>query len=690
MLIGMELQAVTGQLQIIDGDVQSETAVPGILAQSAPDNALRERRNDFLFVHFSLSGIEEETAVFSQELLHLISRSFYTSGGSVTSALRKAIITANERLLRRNISSSDTHEGAVTCSVLRNNALFTLQVGESITYLGHQFGIEKLPPNPPSRIMPMGRTAGLDFRFFHHELAEGDMLLFLDPRLAHLPSRIFKPALVDSEVESGIETVRHIVGEDSGRLLLVEFTEHAPTDFPLADDSPPPPPPSTDIRDKLTDDSRRAAAKTAMGVAVFTGWLADFLNKLYSSDENDEGTSHWAVPAAIAVIVPILIAVVGMNVYVKRQYREQFSSVKTEMRQHIQIADNAGDDIALAREHYTAALELAAEEKAIYPQDTELNNMQAHLLAALDQLDNVVRLTAQSFYQYDEGTRLTAVALREGYKGGIYTIDSANNAVYYHHTDQTYLNPANPSEETPDQIFFGGQAIGSVVVQNLVDGIWDEDNFIVLDSTGTLLTAFPEDGTVKTTPLGLASEWQQPTDIDTFNGRFYILDSGIGEIWKYFGSNDGRYVVDDAERILTFDSTLDPDMVHMIDFDIYSEDGSLLALYDDGRVRYYDTRSGRILWDEAALMKNGLQTPFVAPAAGKLIGRGLNSSIFIADPGSGRIVQISRAGTVLAQYRAATADGTELFRQINDFTVAESPLRLFVVTDTAVYNALLK
>jgi len=176
-----------------------------------------------------------------------------------------------------------------------------------------------------------------------------------------------------------------------------------------------------------------------------------------------------------------------------------------------------------------------------------------------------------------------------------------------------------------------------------------------------------------------------------FNGRLYILDTGVGEIWKYFGDGDGGYVADGSERVISFDvNSLDPDLAHMIDFDIYSEDGSLLAVYDDGRVRYYDTRSGRVSWDEADLLNNGLQSPLVAPVAGKIIGRGLNSSIFVADPGSGRIVQISRAGTVLAQYRAATEDGTELFNNITDFAVAESPLRLFVTTPTALYTAILE
>jgi hypothetical protein len=69
------------------------------------------------------------------------------------------------------------------------------------------------------------------------------------------------------------------------------------------------------------------------------------------------------------------------------------------------------------------------------------------------------------------------------------------------------------------------------------------------------------------------------------------------------------------------------------------------------------------------------------------VGTGLNTSIFIADPGSGRLVQVSRGGTVLAQYRASDEAGLDLFRRITDFTVAETPLRVFVTAGDTLYAA---
>ncbi|MCA9973739.1 MAG: hypothetical protein KC425_26175, partial [Anaerolineales bacterium] len=193
----MELQAVTGQLYVVDGTPQAPTAVPGVLAQSAPAKAARGRAADFLFVHLSLAGQPEETAVLSQDLLDAFVRRYYQSGGSVTAALRGALNQVNELLLRLNLSGAGAaREGAITCAVLRHGELFLLQAGESLALLGHNFGIERLPARAPDRITPLGRTAGLDIRYYHQRLQTGDMLLLADPRISHLPTDSFSDAPV--------------------------------------------------------------------------------------------------------------------------------------------------------------------------------------------------------------------------------------------------------------------------------------------------------------------------------------------------------------------------------------------------------------------------------------------------------------------------------------------------------------
>ncbi|MFQ5399592.1 MAG: hypothetical protein ACE5E7_08350 [Anaerolineae bacterium] len=730
----MELQALSGQLHIVNGELQEGAAVPGILAQPAPPKAVRGRARDFLFVHLSLTGKPEETAELTQELLDAVSQRYYESTGSVTAALRRAVIEVNTHLLRLNLGGSDVvREGAITCAVLRDGEVFVLQAGEALALLGHNFGIERLPAEPPENATPLGRSAGVDFRYFHQRLQPGDMLLLADPRIAYLPTQTLTPALVDTEIESGLEALKQIVGTDSARLLLVEITDEAPADLPdltqpvvssaepLATAPTPlprresgqmPAVPATARRPqpgwrapvRALDDglgapvrpglnmeatARRATSHAAMGLSRFTGWLADLLVRLRPPRRDVEESSGWALPAILAIVIPIIIAVIVSTVYLQRGRVRRFAQIKVEMGQNLALAEEAGEDEGLARAHYAAVLELAQEAEAVRPGDDEINLLRQQAQSALDLMDDVTRLQAELLYEYSESTGLTAVVLREGLNGGIYTLDQANGFVYRHETDESYTTMTTTG---PERIAFGGQVIRGFVMNRIVDIMWrpagnavTRDGLAMLDSGGVLFSYYPNLGDTRAVGLDKASRWQLPTGIAAYDERLYILDQSARRIWKYFPNSDGFYL-DEEDSYIQFagDAQL-PELERATDFDIYSEDGSLAVAYSDGRFRYYDTASGRILWDETQLLQKGLRMPFRSPTTVEIVGRGLNASIFVADPGSGRIIQISRGGNVLAQFKATDEHGRELFTDISDFAIAELPLRIMVTIGNKLY-----
>ena len=727
----MELQAVTGQLYLVNGRVQPLTehpqGIPGILAQAAPAKAIRSRRRDFLFTHLTLSGQPEETAVLAQDLLDLISRQFYQATGSVTAALRQAITAANQRLLHLNLeSSAPNRTGAVSCAALHNGELFMLQAGEGLAFLGHNFGVERLPAQKPSPVVPLGRSAGLNVRYFHHRLQDGNMLLLADPRLANLRAETLTPVLVDTDIEEGMIALQTAVAQQTARLLLIEFTSEDVgqqiAEFPTAaaaapistPDSAFPTPlregqqpspmaprrpteqrpstrpvpaqqstkPTADVETSV----RKATAGAAFGLANFTDWLTDMLARLRPPRDEEAEPTNWAVPAILAIVIPLLVAIIVTGVYLERGRVRRFAELKTEMGQNIGLADGA-ETPDQAREFYGNIILLADEADALRAGDGEVTRLRQQAMVELDQLDGVSRLQAKLLYEFTSDISLTDVVLQNGFEGGIFTLDSASS-VYFHATDETYLNLTGD----PSQIVFKGNALGSHIVGNIVDMAWrpagtavTREGLAMLDAGGALLSYFPNMKDTRVAPLGLASVWQIPTAMASFDERLYVLDPGAREIWKYFPDGDG-FIIKDDEQVLALDPSADLNAA--IDLDLYSEDGSLLLLYGDGRIRYYDTRSGRVQWDETELMQNGgLTTPLLSPTSAQLVGKGLNSSIFVADPGTGRILQIARGGRVIAQYRATSDTGTELFNQIQGFAVAETPLRIFVTDGSKLYVA---
>ncbi len=731
----MDLQAVTGQLYTIEGQPQGARSVPGLVAQAPPGKAVRGRSRDSLFIHLSLSGHPQEYATLAQDLVDVIGRRFYATPGSVTATLRKAILEANQLLLRHNLNdSAAAREGAVTCAVLRGEELYVVQSGEALALIGRNFGLERLPPQEPERTTALGRTAGLELRYYHNWLETGDMLLLADPRVAHLPAEKLKPVLVDSTVEDSIPYLAQMLEGETARLLLVEFTDETPVGIPdtvsamtlesaiasagsgtdssrsftpplrqpvRASDAGKKRAPSADTRtaslpeidlptaEDLEYTARRASARTALGLSRLAEWLARFMQRLRPAatmqrePEDEVGSGGWALAAILAVLIPVTVAAVIGGVYVQRGRVARVGEIHDEMRQALGLATQQESD-SDARTYYLQVLNLAAEAESLRPGDDEVLELRTQALEALDRVDDVTRLEAQVLNEYDEGSVMKGVILRQGLNGDFYTLDGANNRVFAHDTEENYTTLEEPGSQ---EILFGGQAIGTHIVGQMIDMVWRpsgaqvaNEGAAVLDARGALLSYHPSFSNVRAVPLGLASEWISPVAISQFNERLYVLDPGAGQIWRYFAEGDG-FIVDEAQRSLTL-----PDLELAVDFAIYSEDGSVVVLYRDGGLRRYGQDS--LLWDESTLASSGLETPLVAPTHVRIVGSGLNSSIFVADPGSGRIVQASLGGTFLAQYKALDpVRGDELFTVMGDFDVAEAPLRLFVAAGNRIYLA---
>jgi hypothetical protein len=720
----MELQAVTGQLHIVNGETQTATAVPGLLAQPAPAKAARGRERDFLFIHLSLNGPATETASLAHDLIEFLSDRFYSCpGGSVTGALRKAIGDTNELLLRWNLSGAGrAREGALSCAVLRGEELFVAQTGEALALVGHNFGVERLPPRTPDRVTPLGQTAGLDVRYFHTRLQTGDMLLLADPRLGYLSAESTAAALVDSDVENGLAELATLVGTDSARLLLVEFSDEAadyvpdvgqprqveaganlvpatrqpqrsttPASGGIAAAATAVRLPRLDVPaitpERVETGARQATSSAARGLARVVAVLADVMMLVWPPQTREEAETqgHWAWPALAAVVIPIIVTLVVSGVYFQRGQVMRYTEIKQEMNHTLGVAQ-AGSFSELARPQYLQVLALAEEADAIRPGDGEVTRLRREAQSALDRLDGITRLQSERLYLYEAGTDLTAVVLRPGFSGGIFTLDSARSLVYYHETSENYLTMTG---QRPLNLLFPGQVVGSHVVNRVVDMVWrpqgltiSREGLVMLDRGGAAVTYFPNLQDTRATPLGFASDWREPAAVTTFSERLYILDRDAREVWKYFADGEG-FVLKDDDRTIRF--LENPELNQAVDVAIYSEDGSVVVLYGDGRLRRFV--AGRVLWSEAELQQNGLDSPLVAPTAVKIIGRGLNSSIFVADPGSGRILQFSLGGILLAQYKAADTDGRELFSRIHDFDVAQAPLRIITGAGNVLYAA---
>ena len=715
----MELQAVTGQKYIGAADARDAASesgpIPGLLAASAPSQAARGRQKDLLLIHLTLTGQADENSVLTHDVVDAISKQFFQTPGSVTAALRKAITQSNQQLLHFNVSGTAApREGALTCAVLRGEELYLVQVGESFALLGHNFGIERFPSAPPHKITPLGRSAGLDLRYTHNWLQPGDMLLLADPRLAHLPTAAFGPALTDVDMDDGMRELVEIVGNDQARVLLVEFTDESPGNSPelgsattasVSRQLPPPTAiplragqeaaqapvsvglpaaPAIDV-EVVETQARKATSRAVLGLSGLTAWFADLLSSIHSPDEGERESGGWALPALLAVIIPVIVAIVVGAVYIQRGNAQRIGELQDEMRQKSIQAQSAADPVE-AKQLYQEVIALADQTGELQPLSSEMILLRQAAVSALDDMAGIARLQGRLLYGFEPETSLASISLEGDVNEALYVLDSQGNRAYRLEIGPDFQIDAAVE---PELVLFGEQVIGSHVTGRMIDTMWrpsgnssQRDGLAVLDARGAVLTYFPDFQDVRAVPLGLSSDWQSPTNITFFSERLYILDPGAGVIWRYFPEGEG-FNVSEGQRFIELPE--DADLANVVDFAIVSRDGSIILLYNDGRLRQYVGEA--LMWGENDLAASGLESPMIAPVAVKIVGSGLNSSVFVADPGSGRILQFSSGGTFLAQYKADDENGQELFSRATDFAVVENPLRVLVTANSSLYEA---
>ncbi|HSH03536.1 MAG TPA: hypothetical protein VLL52_13525 [Anaerolineae bacterium] len=691
----MTIQAITGTFYRLNDERQETNTAPGILTSPPQAGAARGRDEDTLFAHLTLTGSKFPPSLY-QTLLQQFTTTFYKTTGTVTTALRTAVNHINQTLLQYNMNSRRNNvEGAFAAAVLHGQELFIIQVGDTFSLIGHSFGVESLPNQPPSRITPLGPSAGLDIRYYHHQVSPGMMLLLPEPHLHTIPPKNFAPALVNTEIELGVTKLGSIVKSGTARLLLIEFTEDSFIDLP--DHITPMYAPSNRTTSNLSNlpiqqTARQATAQAALGLSRATDGLADALTQLRPPappNNYQDSPPNWALASFFAIIIPIIVAVIFTSVYFQRGQIILFSETRQNMNSSLGLGDQAYDngDTTQAVTYYTEVLQLAATAEAIRPDDSDIARLRQDANQRLDRINSITRLYAQPLYTYPPGTLIRSIALGNEVTGDIYTLDSNNNVVYRHETDETYLNVTVDNSQI---IIQNGQVIGNQVVGQLVDLMWrprgnivTRDGLTILDSRGLVLTYYPDFDQTDTAILGFASEWwRDPRNITSFNERLYVLDPAANQLWRYFPDANG-FIVDEEQRAVNFDT--DVNLTSATDVIIDPNDGSVIIAYENGALHRYV--NGRQQWSPEELAANGLRAPLVTPNAIKITGSGPSSSIFIDDPGTSRLIQLSRRGNFLAQFKATDDSGRELLSLSRDFAVAENPLRVFFVSNNTLYVA---
>lgn len=447
---------------------------------------------------------------------------------------------------------------------------------------------------------------------------------------------------------------------------------------------------SADSSSSFADSIRYALGNALAYLSRSVRGLARTINTLGGkhSDSNQEPltTSEYLVGFCAAILIPLIVVSIVGGVFSQSKTRVTISGAKRAMQEELSqaaVATNNPD----RRAHYLSALEQAKNIQRLDRNDPDLLSLQEIAQQKLDELDGIKRIKSAVLYSFSADSRLTTIEKGDPKEGAIYVIDQAQNTLYRFKSGAEYQF----NSVQPEPLLKENDAVGQHVTGGLIDGVWRSaeselvsNGISVLDNKGALITLFENEAATRNfVALPLASEWIRPFGITTYSERIYVVDRGNSaenaQIWRYKpNGNDLR--IDEEDRSIRLDN-----LDQAVDMVIWVEDGTPVVLYENGSLRRYSGRGepSTALWDETILATNGLSQPMVSPISLKIAGSGLNLSLFVLDPGSDRLIEVSRGGTILNQYKAQhPTTGRELFEKSADFVILnDSPLHTIVVAD---------
>jgi hypothetical protein len=159
--------------------------------------------------------------------------------------------------------------------------------------------------------------------------------------------------------------------------------------------------------------------------------------------------------------------------------------------------------------------------------------------------------------------------------------------------------------------------------------------------------------------------------VGSYEGQFYVLDAAAengGQIWRY--KPQGNAYPNRAERY--FNTQPANDLGTAVDMAI---DGHIYVLYDDGTV-------GKFLGGEAQQFEIRGVPDGLGEVAGFAVDPNGSGSVYVADRGRQRVVQVASDGRFEMQYRAG-----EAFGALEALAVNEADGRLYVLDGGRLYVA---
>lgn len=722
---------------IVGGVWQERASNLGILEQSRLIPTKRGRGN--LYVLVETVGSFPDHEQIQQRIIGIV-REYYRTPGSITAGIRHAIKAANTYLFEENLTGPREQRGVagVTCMVLKDQDAYIGQCGPAALYHVGKARFQRLPKESTwlssemlqdvdiRRHPPLGLRREIEPELFHLHVREADVFVLSSRSLARLASdEEIAHAILDRGAHSVRANVENLARGQDLSLIVIEVLAADQAPVSGRDErvyAQPLPSPQPSLLTKVSSGLRRlfvtpmderegfeeefdeeeegggpgldidlrAAAESAWRFLTGLGrQLAALLVRVLPDTDSDRRSRRarkgkevaaaqldrrWLYAAlVIPILVIVLVAVTRFQH--QRSLEAQFAELVGAAQEAIAAAESSPDRSA-QRTLLTQAMGTLGQALELKPEAAELKAEQQGIQDWLDRLDSVYRIPYFIELQEFPDTETATAQLSRVVVHGIdvYVLDLGVGRVYKYLLNDT--RDALQKLEGDPVLLRRGDQRGDVTVDELLDIAWVDagglrgtSNLLTVDTQGHVLMY---DALLELRPFPTAdtSTWRNPVAAVGYFGRVYLLDPQANHVLRYVLTNEGY----DGPPSNYFPAETDVSLSSAVDVAI---DGNVYILHSNGVISKY--QEGSPVPFAQSNMDKSLQAPRRIFVTGFMDEGGY---VYVADAGNQRIVQFSKAGEFIQQFRGRDVND---MRDLRGLFVDEEQKQLFLTDGSKLY-----
>lgn len=686
-------QISTSLVNVANGAELGDSAQ--VVIQEAPRRAAQP--GEVLIVFMDFPDAPPDTLA---EIGQAVCDSYWRSAGSQTAALSDAIARGAAAALKINRGAVHPLEGSLTCVAADAARVVVAQAGPALAFFrGADGSFGRVMPAQLQAPLGAARVDHPDFSNF--PWMSGDALVITGERSCRgVNDRLISRCMAKGEarlvagflnanVKQGsligvaltlTDTVAYSVPLGAGAATAVAAPAPpvaAPTPTPariapaIRSAAPEGPGFGSRLAAGARDALGRAGRALGAGLSRFGVAAKRALGELAVNtlpeppralDATERSQAAMAGLRAATVLLPILVAVIVSLLYLNLGGEAERIQLADTARALVAQASVEGQDPASEGVVIQRALDTIAEYQTRAPNDRAFDKPRVVLSARLDQLRRITRVALTAVYEFQTDSRERRISASTL---GAFVVDRATGAA-----DHLVRNAGRPNADAL-QLILPQQPKGSqlrdVAWATSIGDRWRTEGAILIGAENgfeyraaeNLTTAFrwPTNTLTVTSQIAASELW---------NGNVYLLDTGVGQIWKAIRQVDGTFKGESY-----FQAPYGP-LTSTVDIAI---DGAVYVLQKNGGVLKY-------LASAPAPFKPATPEPIGRSVALALSApEQLRGSVFVADAENGAVWQLTKTGEFQRQYRPPGNEFVNMVDMsvdpVNSLVYVLTPKRLF-------------